>query len=154
MGGASTEISATTTDVLLEAAHWQPDSIARTVRRHKLPSEAARRFERDVDPHIAGVNRQRERLGRRQTATDRQTVVLAGLAVGQHQTGQISGDNLHAHLQLAKVGALEFVDRLPRSPLGKLLRKDLRDPSSASPLQRACPEGHNGHNGHNGKERA
>jgi phenylalanyl-tRNA synthetase beta chain len=55
MGGASTEIGADTTDVVLEAAHWDPDSIARAVRRHKLPSEAARRFERGVDPEIAGV---------------------------------------------------------------------------------------------------
>ena len=55
MGGASTEIGADTADVVLEAAHWEPDSIARTVRRHKLPSEAARRFERNVDPEIAGV---------------------------------------------------------------------------------------------------
>ena len=55
MGGASTEIGADTTDVILEAAHWEPDSIARSVRRHKLPSEAARRFERDVDPEIAGT---------------------------------------------------------------------------------------------------
>lgn len=55
MGGASTEIDPGTTEVLLEAAHWDPDSIAHTVRRHKLPSEAARRFERGVDPEIAGV---------------------------------------------------------------------------------------------------
>jgi phenylalanyl-tRNA synthetase beta chain len=55
MGGASTEISPSTTDVVLEAAHWDPDSIARAVRRHKLPSEAARRFERNVDPEIAGT---------------------------------------------------------------------------------------------------
>jgi phenylalanyl-tRNA synthetase beta chain len=50
MGGASTEISDKTTDILLEAAIWDPASIARTVRRHKLPSEASRRFERSVDP--------------------------------------------------------------------------------------------------------
>jgi phenylalanyl-tRNA synthetase beta chain len=50
MGGASTEIGTDTCDVVLEAAHWDPDSIARAVRRHKLPSEAARRFERNVDP--------------------------------------------------------------------------------------------------------
>jgi phenylalanyl-tRNA synthetase beta chain len=55
MGGASTEISDATTDVVFEAAHWDPDSIARAVRRHKLPSEAARRFERFVDPEIAGT---------------------------------------------------------------------------------------------------
>ncbi len=55
MGGASTEIGAATTDIVLEAAHWDPDTVARTVRRHKLPSEAARRFERGVDPEIAGI---------------------------------------------------------------------------------------------------
>jgi phenylalanyl-tRNA synthetase beta chain len=52
MGGASTEIGEKTTDVLLEAANWHPPSIARMVRRHKLPSEAAKRFERGVDPAV------------------------------------------------------------------------------------------------------
>ncbi|HEV7204529.1 MAG TPA: phenylalanine--tRNA ligase subunit beta [Jatrophihabitans sp.] len=55
MGGASTEIDDASTDVVFEAAHWNPPSVARTVRRHRLPSEAARRFERGVDPEIAGV---------------------------------------------------------------------------------------------------
>ena len=41
MGGASTEIVRATTDIVLEAAHWDPSSIARAVRRHRLPSEAA-----------------------------------------------------------------------------------------------------------------
>jgi phenylalanyl-tRNA synthetase beta chain len=59
MGGASTEISDATTTILLEAAHWDPASISRAVRRHKLPSEAAKRFERGVDPEIAGVALQR-----------------------------------------------------------------------------------------------
>lgn len=53
MGGARTEISATTTDVLIEAAGFDQVSIARTARRHKLPSEASRRFERGVDPLVA-----------------------------------------------------------------------------------------------------
>jgi phenylalanyl-tRNA synthetase beta chain len=55
MGGRSTEIGPGTRDIVLEAARWDPGSTARTVRRHKLPSEAARRFERGVDPEIAGV---------------------------------------------------------------------------------------------------
>ncbi|MDP9117139.1 MAG: phenylalanine--tRNA ligase subunit beta [Actinomycetota bacterium] len=59
MGGASTEIDIRTTEIVLEAAHWDPGSIARTVRRHKLPSEASKRFERGVDPEIAGVALQR-----------------------------------------------------------------------------------------------
>ncbi len=53
MGGLDTEISATTTDVLLEAAHWDPITIARTARRHKLGSEASRRYERGVDTALA-----------------------------------------------------------------------------------------------------
>src|SRR3712207_7135920 len=55
MGGASTEIGDATTDVLLEAAHWEPTGVARTARRHRLPSEAAKRFERGVDPEMTMV---------------------------------------------------------------------------------------------------
>ena len=53
MGGASTEIGAGTRNVLIEAANFDPVSIARTARRHKLPSEASKRFERGVDPQVA-----------------------------------------------------------------------------------------------------
>ncbi|WP_368496646.1 phenylalanine--tRNA ligase subunit beta [Herbiconiux sp. A18JL235] len=53
MGGASTEIGDGTVNVLIEAANFDPVSIARTARRHKLPSEASRRFERGVDPKVA-----------------------------------------------------------------------------------------------------
>jgi phenylalanyl-tRNA synthetase beta chain len=52
MGGASTEITSTTTRVLIEAANFDPVSIARSARRHRLPSEASKRFERGVDPKI------------------------------------------------------------------------------------------------------
>ena len=55
MGGAGTEISGSTTAVLLEAAHWEPAGIGRGVRRHKLPSEAAKRFERGTDPDVTVV---------------------------------------------------------------------------------------------------
>ncbi len=53
MGGASTEMTDATRNVLIEAATFDTVSIARTARRHKLPSEASRRFERGVDPAIA-----------------------------------------------------------------------------------------------------
>ena len=52
MGGADTEVSSTTSDVVVEAACFDPVSIARSARRHRLPSEASRRFERGVDPAI------------------------------------------------------------------------------------------------------
>ncbi len=53
MGGARTENSASTVNVLIEAANFDPVSIARSARRHRLPSEASRRFERGVDPAVA-----------------------------------------------------------------------------------------------------
>ncbi|WP_299165283.1 phenylalanine--tRNA ligase subunit beta [uncultured Arthrobacter sp.] len=59
MGGAATEVSDTTTDVLVESAHFDAVSIARSRRRHKLPSEASKRFERGVDWHVADVAAQR-----------------------------------------------------------------------------------------------
>ncbi len=53
MGGARTENSPATVNVLIEAANFDPVSIARTARRHRLPSEASKRFERGVDPKVA-----------------------------------------------------------------------------------------------------
>jgi len=53
MGGQSTEVSAATTSVLIESANFDGVSIARSARRHKLPSEASKRFERGVDPKVA-----------------------------------------------------------------------------------------------------
>ena len=61
MGGASTEIRPGTDpiDVVIEAAHFDPATIARGARRHKLPSEASRRFERTVDPQLPPVAAER-----------------------------------------------------------------------------------------------
>lgn len=50
MGGASTEISDSTTSVLVECAWWQPLAIARSSKFMGLRSEASARFERGVDP--------------------------------------------------------------------------------------------------------
>jgi phenylalanyl-tRNA synthetase beta chain len=55
MGGARTEVSEATTSVIIEAAGFDPISIARSARRHKLPSEASKRFERGVDSEVARV---------------------------------------------------------------------------------------------------
>ncbi len=53
MGGERTEVSDTTVNVMIEAANFDPVSIARTARRHKLPSEASKRYERGVDNNVA-----------------------------------------------------------------------------------------------------
>ncbi|WP_295027351.1 phenylalanine--tRNA ligase subunit beta [uncultured Mobiluncus sp.] len=55
MGGAETEMTETSTNVLLEAAHFDAVSVARSARRHKLPSEASKRFERGSDPELPPV---------------------------------------------------------------------------------------------------
>ncbi|MET9625126.1 phenylalanine--tRNA ligase subunit beta [Streptomyces sp. NPDC006464] len=65
MGGANTEIAdhgeeaGATTEVVIEAAHFDAISIARTARRHRLGSEASKRFERGVDPQAAAAAAQR-----------------------------------------------------------------------------------------------
>ncbi|WP_426566662.1 phenylalanine--tRNA ligase subunit beta [Angustibacter sp. McL0619] len=53
MGGASSEVSSSTRNLLVESAHFDPITVARTARRHKLPTEAARRYERGVDTDLA-----------------------------------------------------------------------------------------------------
>ncbi|RLU92228.1 phenylalanine--tRNA ligase subunit beta [Streptomyces griseocarneus] len=64
MGGADTEIAdhgaaQGSTEVVVEAAHFDPVPIARSARRHKLTSEASKRFERGVDPQAASAAAQR-----------------------------------------------------------------------------------------------
>lgn len=55
MGGTTSEIADDTTDVYFEAATWDPLTVARSARHHKLSSEASRRFERGVDPALVEV---------------------------------------------------------------------------------------------------
>ncbi|MGZ8180107.1 phenylalanine--tRNA ligase subunit beta [Williamsia sp. SKLECPSW1] len=55
MGGAHSEVSDDTTDVILESARFDPVAVFRTGRRHRLSSEAGKRFERGVDPQLAPV---------------------------------------------------------------------------------------------------
>ena len=53
MGGLSSEITETTTEIALEAVRFDPVCVAKNSRRHKLSSEASRRLERSVDPSLA-----------------------------------------------------------------------------------------------------
>ena len=70
MGAGTTEVRDSTTDVLLEAAVWDPAAVSRTQRRLHLPSEAARRYERGVDPAVSVA------------ALDRCSTLLAQIADG------------------------------------------------------------------------
>lgn len=49
MGAADVEIDETTTDIVIEAANFEPTTIFRTARRHRLTSEAGKRNERGID---------------------------------------------------------------------------------------------------------
>ncbi|TQM58389.1 phenylalanine--tRNA ligase subunit beta [Humibacillus xanthopallidus] len=55
MGGSSSEVDDSTTDVLIEAAHFDPTTVARSSRRHRLVTEASKRFERGVDPQVTAA---------------------------------------------------------------------------------------------------
>lgn len=70
MGAGTTEVRASTTDVLLEAAVWDPAAVSRTQRRLHLHSEAGRRYERTVDPAVSVA------------ALDRCAALLAEIAGG------------------------------------------------------------------------
>lgn len=51
MGGQDSEVTKTTSRIILETAAFDPRSVFRTSRRHGLRSEASARFERGVDPN-------------------------------------------------------------------------------------------------------
>jgi phenylalanyl-tRNA synthetase beta chain len=59
MGGENSEMQPDSVNVLFEAAHWDPVMVSRTARRHRLLSEAAKRWERGVDPRLPLVALQR-----------------------------------------------------------------------------------------------
>ena len=100
MGGATTEVSGTTRRVLVEAARFDEVSIARTARRHRLASEASRRFERGVDTQLAPVAAQRvvELLAALAGGTD------AGRVTDVDHTGPRASIELPAGYSEARVG--------------------------------------------------
>src|SRR6202011_1708959 len=98
MGGASSEISPSTTRVLLEAAYFVPIAVARTARRLGLRTEASARFERGVDPE--GIER----------AAARFCQLLPGASVAAGLTSVTSAEHLPRRsvvkLRTARVNAI------------------------------------------------
>jgi len=88
MGGANSEVSDRTTEVLLESAYFIPETVRRTARRLGLRSEASYRFERGVDPQGAVF------------ALDRAATLLQQLADGKVSRGVI---DVFPHPLLPKV---------------------------------------------------
>ena len=140
MGGETTELSGTTTDILVEAANWHPPSIFRTERRHKLPSEASKRFERGVDPELpaAAADRVVQLLAELGGGTIDDGVTVVGAAPSRRTvstdpdlparvTGMpISGETAVAHLEA--VGCDVVVDGAVLTATVPPWRPDLSDP--------------------------
>ncbi len=55
MGGENTEVSASTTSVVLETANFEPLTVLRSGERHRMRSESQTRWEKGVDPHLAPI---------------------------------------------------------------------------------------------------
>lgn len=86
MGGQSSEITETTTEIALEAVHFCPVCIAKNSRRHKLSSEASRRLERSVDPSLA------------EFASARFVQLLTAHSSAQHVATMVDGEPIYAPL--------------------------------------------------------
>src|SRR4029077_17699395 len=71
MGGADTEVSPTTTNILLESANFDFVSVRRTMKAFNLPSEASVRFSRGIHPEIVrpAAERAADLMGRHGQAT-------------------------------------------------------------------------------------
>ncbi len=112
MGGETTEMSSTTTRVLVESAHWDPTAMFRTGRRHKLTSEAGKRNERGVDPTIceAAAQRVAELLAELGGGTVDDGVTVVG-APGEQARIAIAGD-LPARISGLDVPAADSVAHL------------------------------------------
>jgi phenylalanyl-tRNA synthetase beta chain len=54
MGGLDTEVREETTNVLLEAANFEPVGILKSSERHAVRTEGSNRWEKGVDPYLAG----------------------------------------------------------------------------------------------------
>ena len=84
MGGLSSEITETTTDIALEAVRFDPTCVAKNSRRHKLSSEASRRLERSVDPSLAEL------------ASARFVQLLTGHSSAKHVATVVDGGPIYA----------------------------------------------------------
>lgn len=140
MGGATTELSGTTSHIVIEGAHFDATSIFRTARRHKLPSEASRRFERGVDPLLPAYAADRvaellvahgggtigdgvSYVGAPPAATE----ITAPLDLAARVTGMdIDADTAVAHLRT--VGCQVHVDDDRLTALVPSWRPDMTDP--------------------------
>ena len=114
MGGATTEVDGTTRDVLVESAHFEQRGISRSAARHRLPSEASKRFERGVDTDLQA------------TAADRAVQLLVELGGGVADGGVTDVDRRPARPVISL--PVDAVSRLGGRPYdGGTVRRRLTD---------------------------
>jgi len=140
MGGASTEMDERSTTVVVECASFDPVAIARASRRHKLSSEASKRFERGVDQNAAYAAAHRVaallvewgggRLSGAETVvgavTPRQPIVIPAALPGQVLGTALPAARVVAVLQDSGVAVDQVGDTLVCTP--PTWRPDLSDP--------------------------
>lgn len=115
MGGADSEITGTTTRVLIEAASWDPPTILFGSRRHGLRSEASARFERGVDPNLPPL------------ATARVAELIQATA---------GGEILHTVVDEVPVAVQPWIVEMPMRDVHRLIGVDIPRDDAASYLER------------------
>ncbi|MGQ0845077.1 MAG: phenylalanine--tRNA ligase subunit beta [Sporichthyaceae bacterium] len=144
MGGASTEIDTATVEVLIEAAHFAPVVVARGARRHRLPSEASRRFERGVDPALPPIAAARvatllEELGGGTLDAAGTDVNHVGEAtrieIDVDYPGRLAGrpiDTETVRRRLQQIGATTTLEETRLTVVAPSWRPDLTDPADVA----------------------
>jgi phenylalanyl-tRNA synthetase beta chain len=116
MGGAESEVRETTTDLLIESAHFEPSRVRRTARRLGLQTDSSYRFERGVDR--GGIER----------AADRCARLIVELAGGSVAPGCV--------VALGSAAAATTEVELEPAHVNRLLGTDLRPEETESILRR------------------
>lgn len=105
MGGADSQVTETTTDILLESAYFEPTGNKATSRRLQLDSDSSYRFERDVDQ--GGVL----------AASERASALILELAGGELLDGVVTAGELKPESRELSVNLAE-VERIAGIPIG------------------------------------
>ncbi len=112
MGGEHSGVNAETTDVFFESAYFDPIAIAGKARTYGLHTDASHRYERGVDPELAGL------------AIERATALLIAIAGGE--AGPVTDVINHEHLPKQRQVTLRY--SAVNSMLGMTLaRQDIED---------------------------
>lgn len=115
MGGANSEVSATTADIVLESAYFDPVTVRKSSKRHGLHTEASHRFERAVDPAAVAL------------ALDRCAELIVKLAGGAVAPGRIEqGEGVlpppSVTLRPARIARILGID-VPAADIKGILRR-------------------------------